>query len=189
MKDKADRQSPLSMSGEEFRQHGHELVDRIAELIDSFGSRAVTPGESPLDVRAALKQERQLPVAGEPAELILKRARTLLFDHSLFNSLPRFWGYITAPAAPIGILGDLLAAAVNPNCGGWKLAPMATEIELQTVRWIAELIGYPTACSGALVSGGNMANFVGFLAARTAMLGQPVRERGLAGESNTRFRI
>ena len=125
---------------------------------------------------------------GTPAIDVLKRARTLLFEHSLFNSHPRFWGYITAPAAPIGILGDLLAAAVNPNCGGWKLAPMATEIELQTVRWIAELLGYPATASGALVSGGNMANFVGFLCARTALLGQTVREHGLAGESNTRFR-
>ena len=45
---------------------------------------------------------------------------------------------------------------------------MATEIEAQTVRWIAELIGYPQPCGGLLVSGGNMANFVGLLAARTA---------------------
>jgi aromatic-L-amino-acid decarboxylase len=61
-----------------------------------------------------------------------------LFDHSLFNGHPRFFGYITAPPAPIGILGDLLAAAVNPNVGGWMLSPSATEIESQTVRWIAD---------------------------------------------------
>ena len=42
---------------------------------------------------------------------------------------PRFFGYITASAAPIGILGDLLAAAVNPNVGAWSLSPVATEIE------------------------------------------------------------
>ena len=48
------------------------------------------------------------------------------------------------------------------------LSPAATEIEAQTVRWIAELIGYPDDCGGLLVSGGNMANFVGFFAARAA---------------------
>ena len=60
-----------------------------------------------------------------------------LFDHSLFNAHPRFFGYITAPPAPIGILGDFLASALNANVGAWRLSPAATEIEIQTVRWIA----------------------------------------------------
>ena len=103
--------------------------------------------------------------------------------------IPRFFGYITAAPAPIGMLGDLLAAAVNPNVGAWTLSPAATEIESQTVRWIAELIGYPADCGGLLVSGGNMANFVGFLAARAAKSGWDVRERGVAGEPGRRLRV
>ena len=60
----------------------------------------------------------------------------------------------------------------NQNVGRVEVSsPMATEIEAQTVRWIAELIGYPADCGGLLVSGGNMANFVCFLAARTAKAG------------------
>src|SRR6185503_18314752 len=89
----------------------------------------------------------------------------LLFNHSTFNGHPRFLGYITSSPAPIGMLGDFLAAAVNQNVGGWKLSPMATEIEAQTVRWIAELIGFPADCGGLLVSGGNMANLVCLMAA------------------------
>jgi glutamate/tyrosine decarboxylase-like PLP-dependent enzyme len=78
------------------------------------------------------------------------------------------------------MLGDLLASAVNANVGAWRLAPTATEIEAQTVRWLAELIGYPTDCGGLLVSGGNMANFIGFLAARAARA-KDVRAGGLRG--------
>jgi glutamate/tyrosine decarboxylase-like PLP-dependent enzyme len=62
--------------------------------------------------------------------------------------------------------------------GGFALSPMATEIERQTIRWIAELIGFPVEGGGLLVSGGNMANFVGFLAARTAKVPWPIREEG-----------
>jgi glutamate/tyrosine decarboxylase-like PLP-dependent enzyme len=76
-------------------------------------------------------------------------------------------------------LGDLLAAAINANGGAWQLSPMATEIERQTVRWIAELMGYPADCGGLLVSGGNMANFVGFLAARKAQAQWDIRSEGL----------
>src|SRR5262249_40575409 len=70
------------------------------------------------------------------------------------------------PPAPIGILADFLAAAVNANVGAWTLSPAATEVESQTVRWIASLIGYPNDCGGLLLSGGNMANLVCFLSAR-----------------------
>src|SRR4029077_17900915 len=95
----------------------------------------------------------------------------------------------TAPPAPIGILGDFLAAAVNPNVGAWILSPAATEIESQPVRWIAELIGYPVDCGGLLVSGGNMANFVCFLAARAAKADWNVREEGITGASRRRLRV
>ena len=63
---------------------------------------------------------------------LLETTAQLLFDHSLFNGHPRFFGYVTAPPAPIGILGDFLAAAVNPNVGAWMLSPAATEIESHT---------------------------------------------------------
>ena len=116
-------------------------------------------------------------------------ATDLLFDHSLFNSHPRFMGYVTAPAAPIGILGEFLAAAVNQNSGAWFLSPMASEIEAQTIRWIAELLDFPTACGGLFVSGGNMANMVGLFAARQAKAGWDARAAGLHGSKAQRLRI
>ena len=100
------------------------------------------PDETGAAVRGALNAERGLPETGADAGALLDSAANLLFDHSLFNGHPRFFGYITSSPAPIGVLGDLLASAVNQNCGSWTLAPMATEIEAQTVRWIAEFIGF-----------------------------------------------
>jgi glutamate/tyrosine decarboxylase-like PLP-dependent enzyme len=58
---------------------------------------------------------------------------------------------------------------------------MASEIEAQTVRWIAEMLSYPVDCGGLFVSGGNMANFVCFLAARQAKAGKDVRTKGMSG--------
>jgi len=79
------------------------------------------------------------------------------------------------------MLGELLAAAANPNCGAWLLSPMATEIEGQTIRWIAEMLRYPTDCGGLFVSGGNMANIVGFRAGRAAKGGAEIRSKGVEG--------
>jgi glutamate/tyrosine decarboxylase-like PLP-dependent enzyme len=177
------RQAPLAMDAEQFRALGHALVDQIASLLESVPRGPVTRDESPSDVRAALGLNGGLPDEGSDAATLLTTTAGQLFEHSLFNGHPRFFGYITSSPAPIGMLGDLLASAINPNVGAWKLSPAASEIEGQTIRWIAELVGYSTDCGGILVSGGNMANFVCFFAARAARAGWDVRRDGLSASS------
>ncbi len=175
------RNTPLAMDTAAFRAIGHRLVDTLADFLESLPGRPVTRNESPSEVRAALDLNGPMPEAGTEPGVLLEQAASLLFEHSLFNGHPRFFGYITSAPAPIGILGDFLASAVNPNVGAWMLSPAATEIEGQTVRWIASFIGYPETCGGLLVSGGNMANMVCFMAARAAKAGWNVREQGVAG--------
>jgi aromatic-L-amino-acid decarboxylase len=115
------RRASLELSPDEFRELGHALVDEVSSFLETLPQRRVAPGERAPEVRALL------PVGGVPArgrdpgELLTEAAR-LLIDNSLFNGHPRFWGYITSSAAPIGALADLLAAAVNPNLGGWPLS-------------------------------------------------------------------
>lgn len=175
----------LAMEPEEFRRLGHRLVDRIAQHLASLPERKLTTGERPTEVRRLIGAERPLPEAGAPVEALLERTTDALIGHSLFNGHPRFWGYITSSPAPLGMLADLLASAVNANVGAWKLSPVATEIEAQTVRWIGELIGFP-AGAGLLLSGGNVANLACFLAARAAHGGQALRREGLGA---TRLRV
>jgi glutamate/tyrosine decarboxylase-like PLP-dependent enzyme len=177
------------MDADEFRRAGHALVDSIAAFLDSIPGRPVTSGESPGEIRRALDSSAPLPDAGSDAATLLDDASRLLFDHSLLNGHPRFFGYITSSPAPIGILAELLASAVNPNVGAWRLSPMASEIEAQTIRWLAELVGYPVDCGGLLVSGGNMANMVGLFAARAAAAEWDVRAHGVAASGARPLRV
>jgi glutamate/tyrosine decarboxylase-like PLP-dependent enzyme len=159
------RANPLDIDPAQFRAAGHALVDRVADLLATIGDRPVAPNVTPKELRARLGDAR-LPEAGDDPVALLDQATSLLFENSTFNGHPRFFGYITGSAAPIGILADMLASAVNPNCGAWSLSPIATEIERLAVRWVAEFIGFPANAGGLLVSGGNMANMVCFFAAR-----------------------
>ncbi len=181
------RNAPLAMDAATFRALGHRLVDQLAGCLEAIPHGPVTHDESPSAVRDALDLTAPLPETGTDPGPLLEQVAQSLFEHSLLNGHPRFFGYITASPAPIGILADFLAAAVNPNVGAWALSPAATEIEAQTVRWIAALIGYPTDCGGLLVSGGNMANLVCLLAARAAKAGWDVRERGVGGSQTLRL--
>jgi glutamate/tyrosine decarboxylase-like PLP-dependent enzyme len=180
------RTAPIDLEPERFRLIGHELVDAISDWLARMPAGVVTKGESPADIRQVLQSDHVLPDHGEDAHALIKDASSLLFEHSLFNGHPRFFGYITSSPAPIGALADLLAAAINQNMGSFKLSPLATEIEAQTVRWIAELIGFPAGGDGLLVSGGNMANFVCFLASRAAKAPWDIRAHGLVGHPRLR---
>jgi len=175
------RKAPIDLTADQFREMGHSLVDRIAELLETLPQRKVGPGDQPDEIRHLIDSAAPIPENGSDPAKVLDEAFALLTEHSVYNGHPRFWGYITSSPAPLGMLGDLLAAAVNSNVGGWPLSPMATEIEAQTIRWIADLIGYPTDCGGLLVSGGNVANFVGTLAARAARAEADIRTVGMRG--------
>ena len=180
-----DRKAPIDLSPADFRRLGHRLVDQVADHLATLPKRQVTAAASPADIRRRLGsevRERLAEVGSDPDEL-LQAITEQLFDQSLFNGHPRFFGYITSSASPIGILAELLAAAVNPNVGGWTLSPVASEVERQTVTWIADLIGFPSSGSGLLVSGGNMANIVCLWAARRAKAPWDVRTAGVAGSA------
>src|ERR1044072_5874471 len=148
------RAAPIEMTPRDFRTLGHQVVDTLADWLTKIPNGRITRGESSPTIREVLRSDCRLPDAGSDPSEIMTEAASLLFEHSLFNAHPRFLGYITSSPAPIGALGDFLPSAINQNCGAFRLAPLATEIEAQTVRWIAELIGFPVDCGGLLVSGG-----------------------------------
>jgi len=176
------RETPIELSKYEFQKIGYHLIDQIADFISTIEKRPVTTGETPEQLQQILGVS-SLPENGTTAGSIISKAADLLLNHSLLNGHPKFLGYITSSAAPAGALADLLASAVNPNVGAGILSPIATEIEKQTVQWLAELIGVSPSYGGILVSGGNMANFTAFLAARTAKAAGDIKKDGIPNSS------
>jgi len=174
-----NRDAPIEINKKEFQKLGYQLIDKIADFIDSIDKKPVTTNKTPGELQKILG-DASLPENGTPPVELLSKTTDLLFNSSLLNGHPKFLGYITSAAAPLGALADLLASSVNPNVGAHILSPMATEIEKQTVHWLAELIGVSPNYGGILVSGGNMANFTAFLAARTAKAPKNIKEDGLS---------
>ncbi len=171
------RQSALNMSASEFRALGHELVDRIAAFYESIEDRPVTPATNLQEIRRLLGPG-ELPEQSTGAAQLLEELTPLLFDHSLHNGHPKFMGYITSSSAPLGVLADLLASALNANIARWEISPVASEIESRAVRWVSDFIGYDKNASGLMVSGGNMANALAFVAARTCKAPWDIRQHG-----------
>src|SRR5215216_2828095 len=98
------RESPAELSSNQFREVGHRLVDEIANFLSTLNDQRVAPDMSPRDVRALIGANVTVPEHGAEPGAILESAARLLFANSTFNGHPRFFGYITSSAAPIGAL-------------------------------------------------------------------------------------
>ena len=158
-----DKHAPLAMDPEHFRRLAHEAVDLVADYLAGLGEAPVF-GPMTAAERTTLMQE-PLEAAGVAPETVLERFRTAVMPHAMGNGHPRFFGWVNSPPAPVGIVADFLAAAMNPSCAGGDHA--AIYVERAAVRWLMELIGFPTDDSmGLLASGGSAATLIALAAAR-----------------------
>lgn len=161
---------------EEFRVLAHRMVD---DTIDHLASLRRQPAWRPLpeEVRGSFDAPIPWEGAGEEAAYDEFVRRVRAFTNG--NLHPRFFGWVQGNGTPLGMMAEMLAAAINPHMAGFDQAPVLVEHEV--LRWLAELMGMDEA-SGILVSGGTMANTLGLAAARHAGAGFDVREEGLQGD-------
>ena len=147
----------------EFRRVGREAIDAIAAYHAELPDRVVLPKVTLAEVAALFADG--LSDEGEAAGVLVKDWEERVAPLLTAIGSPRHFAYVNGSGAMIGILAEALAACTNTNAGAWKLGPAAAEIERQSLRWLAEFIGYPADTGGIMVSGGTMANFTALLTA------------------------
>jgi glutamate/tyrosine decarboxylase-like PLP-dependent enzyme len=87
-------------------------------------------------------------------------------DAHVRSSGPRFFHWVMGGATPAALGADWLTSLLDQNAGGWDASPLASRLELVSLRWLRELFELPSGWDGVLVTGGQMANFTGLAAAR-----------------------
>ncbi len=158
-----------------FRQLLERSCEQVLSLYAGLEQKRVTHSSSPRLV--ADQFSGPLPTEGRAPEEVLARDIPFIFEHSTLNISPRFFAYVMSGGSQVGILAELLCAALNVNHAKWHLASAAAEIERTTLRWLSEFIGYREDAGGALVSGGSEANLYCLRVARDAQAPE-TREEG-----------
>jgi aromatic-L-amino-acid/L-tryptophan decarboxylase len=172
-------QKSFHMTPDEFRRHGHAVIDWIADYharIESFPVRSqVKPGE----IRASLPANP--PAHGEPFEVLLKDVEKLILPGVTHWQSPNFFAYFPSNGSGPGTLGDLLSSGFGVQGMLWATSPACTELETHMLDWLVPMLGLPEKFLSSS-SGGGVIQDTASSAALCALLA--ARERATNYASN-----
>ena len=141
MSAKANGKPSFHMDPEEFRKHGYEVVDWIAEYYKRIESFPVLSHVKPGEVRDSLPTEA--PQQGEPFERILQDFDKLILPGVTHWQSPNFFAYFPSNASGASILGDLLSSGLGVQGMLWATSPACTELETLMLDWLARALALP----------------------------------------------
>jgi len=154
----------LDFDPEELRRILYKTSDAVVDLFKGMRERKVFQAGSPKDMSELFSEP--LPLEGAAFDDILEEINEKVIANSTMSINPNFLAYFTGGASQAAIPAEMIAAALNQNMAKWHIAPAATELERQVIRWICEFIGYPVTAGGCIISGGSQANFEALAVAR-----------------------
>ncbi|HEY8105028.1 MAG TPA: pyridoxal-dependent decarboxylase [Gemmatimonadales bacterium] len=161
------------MNPEEFRAHGHLLVDWMADYLAQVGTRRVVPDVKPGAIRRALPDAP--PEHAEPFERVVADFERLILPGMTHWNHPGWFAYFAGNNSPPSILAEMLTATLGAQCMSWQTSPAATELEQVTMGWLARMLNLPAGFTGVIQDTASTATLVALLSARE-------RASGFAGE-------
>ena len=159
---------------ESFRSCAHAALD---DAIDFLRTARQRPVWQPVPERVRVALNGSVPEAGQDFADVYHEFTELILPYGTGNTHPRFFGWVHGTGLAGGIVAEMLAAAMNANCGGRDHG--AIYVERAVLGWFKELFGLPESASGLLVSGTSMANLIAMAVARNARAVGEMRENGV----------
>jgi aromatic-L-amino-acid/L-tryptophan decarboxylase len=173
------------MDLDEFRRHGHALVDWMTDYLANVGRHPVRARVRPGEIAA------QLPAAppdrGEPIERIFADFEHILLPGMTHWQHPSFFAYFPANSSPPSVLAEMLTATLGAQCMLWQTSPAATELETRTLDWLRQMIGLPEGFTGAIQDSASSATLCAILVARERATAWQVDQDGLGARPPLAF--
>jgi aromatic-L-amino-acid decarboxylase len=161
----------------EFRRHGHAVVDWIAGYLENTRDYPVLAQVQPGELAATLPGSA--PEQGESMEAILDDFKSQILPAVTHWNHPSFHAYFSVSASAPGILGEMLAAALNVNSMVWLSCPASVELEAVVMSWLRQWIGLPESFFGMIHDTASLSTLHAIAAAR-AIADPGIRQLGAA---------
>jgi aromatic-L-amino-acid decarboxylase len=134
-------QKSFHMTPDEFRRHGHAMIDWIADYQSRVESFPVLSQVKPGEIRASLPSSA--PSQAEPFSALLDDVERLILPGITHWQSPNWFGYFPCNASGPGILGDLLSSGLGVQGMLWSTSPACTELETHVMDWLVPMLGLP----------------------------------------------
>jgi aromatic-L-amino-acid decarboxylase len=168
------------MTPDEFRRHGHAVVDWIADYLGNVERYPVLSAAKPGEVRARLPEHP--PRQGEPFEALLRDVDQVIVPGLTHWQSPNFFAYFPSNISGPSILGEFLSAGLGVQGMLWATSPACTELETHVLDWLVEMLALPAAFRST-GSGGGVIQDTASSATLCAVLA--ARERASAYRTNS----
>jgi aromatic-L-amino-acid decarboxylase len=155
-----------------FREDGRAALEWAAAYLERVGDYPVLAQVEPGEIRRALPDSP--PERGEPFSALLRDLDDVLLPGITHWQHPGFFAYFATTGSEPGILAELLAAALNVTQILWRTSPAATELEVVTMEWLAQLLGLPREWHGHIEDTASISTLAALAAARQAHPGRVV---------------
>jgi aromatic-L-amino-acid decarboxylase len=172
------------MPPEEFRRIATDAVEWISRYLSDVGDLPVMP-----DVEPGWVHDRLPPRAPQHAESmdeVMRDFHSIIVPAVTHWNHPSFYGYFANTGSGPGILGEMLAAALNLNAMVWRSSPAGTELEEHVTAWLGRMIGLPEAFHGVINDTASSSSLFALAAARERALPE-ARVDGLAAAPPVRI--
>lgn len=169
---------------EELRRLAGEVAEWMADYVASVGELPVLSRVEPGAVRDALPVSG--PDEGESMDRVLGDFRDIILPGITHWNHPGFFGYFSITGSGPGILGEMIAAALNVNAMVWRSSPAATELEEVVADWLRQWLGLPEGFDGVINDTASSSTLHALAAAREVAYPE-ARSRGLFGAPRGRI--
>jgi aromatic-L-amino-acid/L-tryptophan decarboxylase len=166
---------------EEFRRHGHELVDWIADYRARVAEHPVMAQTTPGAIKARLPAHP--PAEPEPFAAVVRDLDTVVLPGLTHWSHPRFFGWFPCNGDLSSVLGDLASTGLGVLGLSWLSSPALTEIEEVTTDWLRQMLGLSDAWSGVIQDTASTSTLVALLCARERGTAHSFARGGLQAEA------
>lgn len=137
---------------EEFRRHGYEVVDWVADYLLHVEERPIAPAVKPGDILAMLPD--QAPEEPEEFERLLTDLDRVVKPGLTGWQHPGWFAFFPANVSPPAILAELVAAGLGQQGMLWSTSPVTTEVEMRVLDWLVDLLGLPRIWKSSGPGGG-----------------------------------
>jgi aromatic-L-amino-acid decarboxylase len=165
---------------DEFRAHGHALIDWIADYVDDVEQRPVAAIVEPGDVRSQLPEHP--PTEPESFDAVMADVDRIIVPGLTQWQHPGFFAYFPSNTSYPSILGELLSAGLGVQGMSWVTSPACTEVETLMLDWMRELLDLPERFDSRSDNGGGVIQGTASEATLVAILS--ARWRATAGAVN-----